>query len=123
LLLGLAALANGVTATPQLRVLSSAFVGTAVLVFAIAAIRAVEVLRPRDYRRPTVDSLRIAPGELWDDSASDALRMVTKTQLTLLLHAESANDGKAADLDKAIRFEVGATVVLAVGAVLVLLGA
>jgi hypothetical protein len=121
LLSGLAALATG-QGTIHLALFSSAFVSTAVVAFAIAALRAVRVLRPRAYRGPKVGSLRKATDTRWGDSRDVALKRVVRTQLTMLDAAKISNEQKAFELKEAIGFEVGAAVVLAAGAVLVLLG-
>jgi hypothetical protein len=102
--------------------LSSRFVATAVLVYAIAAVRAVGVLRPHDYRGPTVGDLRVIAETHWAGTTAEALRATYEAMLEMLTKAKSSNKRKAEELDDAILFEVGATAVLAAGAVLVLLG-
>jgi hypothetical protein len=122
LLLGLAAFGRG-AAGVELGRASSVFVAGAVIVFAIAAILALRSFSPRaGYPGATAASLRDGLEKYWDDSSSEALRMIAHTQVTALDTAKTTNDWKARRLAEAISFEVGAAVVLAIGVVLVLLG-
>lgn len=116
LLLGVVALGRGQVSL-HFGGLGLPFIATAVIVFALGAVRAVGVLALHDYRGPTTRSLRKAPENYWNDGANVALRMVAETQLTMLEAAKRANGLKADELEDAFRFEVGAAVVLALGAV------
>ena len=121
LLLGVATLGRGQVPV-RLGGLGLPFIAAAVIIFALSAIRALGVLGLHNYRGPTTRSLRAAPEKYWDDDAAVALRIVAETQLTMLEAAKTANARKAAELQDAFRFEVGAAVLLSFGAVLVLAG-
>ena len=122
LLLGLAALGATTTAPVHLRTIGSAFVGLGIVLYALAAIRAVSVLRPRDYGGGRVDDLRKLATDHWGGTSIEALRATYDAMVDMLGLAKSANAAKATDLHAAIWKEAIATGVLAFGALLTLLG-
>lgn len=104
---------NGAALPP----LAGAFLGTSLVLFALAAGAAIFVNAPRVYEGPVVDDLQQTLEEAWrtSETSDSARHVVAATQIKSLRTAKRQNRGKAVALAWAIGFEFGAIASLALG--------
>ena len=99
---------------------SAALLVAALVFFVLAALLAIVTNLPRSYEGVTVDALRKAVQERWEDSEAVASEMVALTRLKTLASARSNNDLKGRALVAAMACEILAVALVgaAVGFVL-----
>jgi hypothetical protein len=92
----------------------------ALVFFVLAALCAIVTNVPRSYEGVTVDALRGAVRERWEDSEAVASEMVALTRLKMLASAKKNNDAKGIALVIAMSLEILAVALVgaAVGFVL-----
>jgi nitrate reductase NapE component len=92
----------------------------ALVFFVLAALCAIVTNLPRSYEAVTVDGLRRAVNERWEDSEAVASEMVALTRLKMLASAKKNNDAKGIALVIAMSLEILAVALVgaAVGFVL-----
>jgi hypothetical protein len=94
LLFGLTALTVKREATFDLPGTAAVFLAAALVFFVLAALSALVTNLPRSYEGVTVDALRAAVRDRWDDSEATASRKVALTRLTVLASAKTVNNQK-----------------------------
>lgn len=97
------------------------FLVVAIAAFAVAALGAISVNLPREYRGARVEPVRDAIKQ-WGDDRKTALQRVALTQLEVLQAAKDRNNAKAKSLTLAIASEAAAVVSLTIALALVLAG-
>ena len=120
LLFGLTALTVRRASTFVIPDSSAALLVAALVFFVLAALLAIVTNLPRSYEGVTVDALRKAVKERWEDSEAVASEMVALTRLKMLASARSNNDLKGRALVAAMACEILAVALVgaAVGFVL-----
>jgi hypothetical protein len=114
LLFGLAALSTKSGATFDLPGAASTFLTFALVFFVLAAGSAIITNLPRSYQGVTVDGLRDAVKDRWDDSEEVASRMVALTQLKVLASAKDVNGQKGMALVAGMVLEIIAVALVGV---------
>jgi hypothetical protein len=94
LLFGLTALTVKREATFDLPDTAAVFLAAALVFFVLAALSALITNLPRSYEGVTVEALRSAVKDRWDDSEATASRKVALTRLTVLASAKKVNNQK-----------------------------
>jgi hypothetical protein len=120
LLFGLTALSVRRDSTFVVPDTAAALLIVALVFFVLAALCAIVTNLPRSYEGVTVDALRRAVKERWEDSEALASEMVALTRLKMLASAKKNNDGKGIALVIAMSLEILAVALVgaAVGFVL-----
>jgi nitrate reductase NapE component len=120
LLFGLTALSVRRASTFVIPDAAAALLIAALVCFVLAALSAIATNLPRSYEAVTVDDLRKAVRERWDDSEAVASRMVALTRLKMLASGKERNDAKGKALVAAMLLEILAVALVgaAVGFVL-----
>jgi nitrate reductase NapE component len=120
LLFGLTALSVRRASTFVIPDAAAALLIAALVCFVLAALSAIVTNLPRSYEAVTVDDLRKAVGERWQDSGAVASEMVALTRLKMLASARKNNDVKVRALVLAMGCEILAVALVgaAVGFVL-----
>lgn len=120
LLFGLTALSVRRASTFVIPDTAAALLIAALVFFVLAAICAIYTNLPRSYEAVTVDGLRRAVKERWDDTEALASEMVALTRLKMLASAKKNNDAKGIALVIAMCLEILAVALVgaAVGFVL-----
>lgn len=98
LLFGLTALSIKSEPTFDIPDTSAGFLVAALLFFVLGALSALLTNLPRSYEGVTVEALRRAVKERWDDSEAAASRKVALTRLTVLQSAKGVNGQKSVAL-------------------------
>jgi hypothetical protein len=114
LLFGLAALSTKNATTFDLPTAASTFLTVALVFFVLAASSAIITNLPRHYQGVTVDGLRAAVKDRWDDSEAVASRMVALTQLNVLASAKDVNGQKGMALIAGMVLEIIAVALVGV---------
>jgi nitrate reductase NapE component len=120
LLFGLTALSVRKESTFVIPDTAAALLIVALVFFVLAAVCAIVTNLPRSYQGVTVDALRGAVKNRWDDSEAVASEMVALTRLKMLASAKKNNDAKGIALVIAMSLEILAVALVgaAVGFVL-----
>jgi nitrate reductase NapE component len=120
LLFGLTALTVRPASTFVIPDTAAALLIAALVFFVLAALLAIITNLPRPYEGVTVDALRRAVKERWEDSEAVASEMVALTRLKMLASAKKNNDLKGQALVIAMASEILAVALVgtAVGFVL-----
>lgn len=120
LLFGLTALSVRNASTFVIPDTAAALLIVALVFFVLAALCAIVTNVPRPYEAATVDGLRRAVKERWDDTDAVASEMVALTRLKTLASAKEKNNAKGTALVVAMSFEILAVALVgaAVGFVL-----
>ena len=120
LLFGLTALSVRKESTFVIPDTAAAFLIVALVFFVLAAVCAIVTNLPRSYEGVTVDALRDAVKNRWEDSEAVASEMVALTRLKMLASAKKNNDAKGIALVIAMSLEILAVALVgaAVGFVL-----
>jgi hypothetical protein len=106
LLFGLTALSVKRATTFDLPGASAVFLVAALAFFVLAAAAALFTNLPRSYEGVTVDALRDAVKDRWEDSEMTASRKVARTRLNVLARAKEVNNQKGKALIAGMVFEV-----------------
>ena len=114
LLFGLTALSTKGAATFDIPDTASTFLTIALVFFVLAAVSAIFTNLPRSYQGVTVDALRGAVKNRWDDTDAEAARMVALTQLKTLAAAKRVNEQKGWALIAAMGLEIIAVALVGV---------
>ena len=114
LLFGLTALSTKRTATFDIPGAAAAFLTVALVFFVLAAVSAIITNLPRTYQGVTVDALRGAVKDRWDDNEAEASRMVALTQLKTLAAAKDINTQKGRALITGMALEIVAVALVGV---------
>jgi hypothetical protein len=114
LLFGLTALSVKREPTFDIPDTSAGFLVAALVFFVLGALSALITNLPRSYEGVTVDALRTAVKERWDDPESTATRKVALTRLTLLASAKDVNTQKGLALAAGMVFEIIAVALVGV---------
>jgi nitrate reductase NapE component len=114
LLFGLTALTTERAATFDIPGLAATFLTVAIAFFVLAALSALLTNLPRSYQGVTVDALREAVKNRWDDTEAEASRMVALTQLKVLASAKAVNTQKGYFLVAGMVFEIVAVALVGV---------
>jgi len=120
LLFGLTALSVRRASTFVIPDAAAALLIAALIFFVLAAVLAIVTNLPKRYEGVTVDALREAVKERWEDSEAVASEMVALTRLKMLASAKRNNDLKGRALVIAMACEILAVALVgaAVGCVL-----
>jgi nitrate reductase NapE component len=120
LLFGLTALSVRRSSTFVIPDTAAGLLIAALVFFVLAALSAIYTNLPRSYEGVTVNALREAVKERWEDSEAVASEMVALTRLKVLASAKSKNDLKGVALVAAMFCEIFAVALVgaAVGFVL-----
>ena len=114
LLFGLTALSTTREATFDIPGTASTFLTVALVFFVLAALSALLTNLPRSYQGVTVDALRDAVKDRWDDTEAVASKMVALTQLKVLASAKEVNTQKGYFLIAGMVFEIIAVALVGV---------
>jgi hypothetical protein len=114
LLFGLTALSTKGAATFDIPGAAATFLTFALVFFVLAALSAILTNLPRNYQRVTVDGLRAAVKDHWDDTETEASKMVALTQLKTLAAAKNVNTQKGWALISAMVLEIIAVALVGV---------
>lgn len=117
LLFGLTALSIKGEATFDIPDTSAVFLVAALVFFVLAALSALTTNLPRSYEGVSVDALREAAKDRWQDDEATASKKIALTRLTVLSSAKEVNTQKGIALIAAMVFEI-----IAVGLVGVAMG-
>jgi hypothetical protein len=120
LLFGLTALSVKRAATFDLPNTSAVFLVVALGFFVAAALCALVTNLPRSYEAVTVDALRSAVSNRWEDSETTASKMIAQTRLTMLASAKEVNGQKGIALTASVVLEIIAVALVGVAMVFVL---
>jgi hypothetical protein len=114
LLFGLTALTTKRAATFNIPGLAATFLTVAIGFFVLAALSALLTNLPRSYQGVTVDALREAVKNRWDDTEAVASKMVALTQLKVLASAKDVNTQKGYFLVAGMALEIIAVALVGV---------
>jgi len=120
LLFGLTALSVQRAKTFDLPRAAAAFLIVALVCFVLAAVSALVTNLPRSYQGVTVEGLRSAVSDRWDDDEGKALRKVARTRLDVLAAAKEVNGQKARALVASMVLEIIAVALVGVAMAIVI---
>jgi hypothetical protein len=114
LLFGLTTLSTKRAAMFEIPGAAAAFLTLALVFFVLAALSAIITNLPRSYQGVTVEGLRGAVKDRWDDDEAEASRMVALTQLKELASAKEVNTQKSWALITGMVLEIVAVALVGV---------